>query len=95
MSECIRVLVVDDFGIYAQSACEGDKRRSALRSRGLRLRPRQGVQKALELQPDVITLDVEMPVLGGLASLRNSLSTILGRGRYAKLLDGGGSEDHA
>ncbi len=31
---------------------------------------REGVQKALELQPDVITLDVEMPVQDGLEALR-------------------------
>ncbi len=30
----------------------------------------EGVRKALELQPDVITLDVEMPVQDGLATLR-------------------------
>lgn len=31
---------------------------------------REGVQKALDLKPDVITLDVEMPVQGGLDSLQ-------------------------
>jgi len=31
---------------------------------------REGVEKALDLQPDVITLDVEMPVQGGLDSLQ-------------------------
>ncbi len=31
---------------------------------------REGVQKALDLQPDVITLDVEMPVQGGLDTLQ-------------------------
>ena len=31
---------------------------------------KEGVEKALELQPDVITLDVEMPVQGGLDALQ-------------------------
>ncbi len=31
---------------------------------------REGVEKALDLQPDVITLDVEMPVQGGLDALQ-------------------------
>ncbi len=32
---------------------------------------REGVQMALDLQPDVVTLDVEMPVQSGLASLQD------------------------
>ena len=31
---------------------------------------KEGVEKALDLQPDVITLDVEMPVQGGLGALQ-------------------------
>ena len=66
----IRVLVVDDSAFM----------RAALR-RSIEVDPRfkvidtaadgrQAVEKALRLQPDVVTLDVEMPVMNGIEALK-------------------------
>ncbi len=70
MTECIRVLVVDDSAFMRNALSRvicSDPRFIVV---GTACDGREGVEKALELQPDVITLDVEMPVQGGLASLR-------------------------
>lgn len=70
MSECIRVLVVDDSAFMRKALAKEINADPRFEVVGAACDGREGVQKALELQPDVITLDVEMPVLGGLASLQ-------------------------
>jgi two-component system, chemotaxis family, protein-glutamate methylesterase/glutaminase len=70
MPDLIRVLVVDDSAFM----------RAALR-RSIEIDPRfkvidtaadgqQGVEKALRLKPDVVTLDVEMPLMNGIEALK-------------------------
>jgi two-component system, chemotaxis family, protein-glutamate methylesterase/glutaminase len=70
LSECIRVLVVDDSAFMRKALAKEINADPRFEVVGSACDGREGVQKALELQPDVITLDVEMPVLGGLASLQ-------------------------
>ena len=69
LTERIRVLVVDDSAFMRNALSReicADPRFTVI---GTACDGREGVEKALDLQPDVITLDVEMPVQGGLASL--------------------------
>jgi two-component system chemotaxis response regulator CheB len=70
LSGRIRVLVVDDSSFMRKALSreiESDLRFAVV---GTACNGEEGVQKALELQPDVITLDIEMPVLGGLETLQ-------------------------
>ena len=64
MTERIRVLVVDDSAFMRNALSReicSDPRFIVV---GTACDGREGVEKALDLQPDVITLDVEMPVQG-------------------------------
>ena len=70
MTERIRVLVVDDSAFMRNALSReicSDPRFTVV---GTACDGKEGVEKALELQPDVITLDVEMPVQGGLDALQ-------------------------
>lgn len=70
MGEVIRVLVVDDSAFMRGALTrniELDKRFKVI---GTAADGREGVEKALRLKPDVVTLDVEMPVMNGIEALR-------------------------
>lgn len=70
MPSPFRVLVVDD-SAFMRSALtrniEKDKRFKVIATAS---DGRDGVAKALQLKPDVITLDVEMPVMNGIQALK-------------------------
>lgn len=70
MPRPIRVLVVDDSS-FMRSALkrhiESDTQFTVIDTAQ---NGREGVEKALRLKPDVVTLDVEMPVMNGLEALR-------------------------
>ena len=66
----IRVMVVEDFQPFRQFVCSKLGQRLELRvicevSDGL-----EAVQKAVELKPDVILLDIGLPTLNGLQATR-------------------------
>ena len=70
MTERIRVLVVDDSAFMRKALSReicSDPRFIVV---GTACDGKEGVEKALDLQPDVITLDVEMPVQGELDTLQ-------------------------
>ena len=70
MTERIRVLVVDDSAFMRNALSReicSDPRFIVV---GTACDGKEGVEKALDLQPDVITLDVEMPVQGELDALQ-------------------------
>lgn len=74
MSDRVRVLVVDDSALMRQMI------RRFLEEAGFEVVATardglDGLQKARELRPDVITLDVEMPRLDGLGMLRELMNT--------------------
>jgi two-component system chemotaxis response regulator CheB len=66
----IRVLIVDDsaFMRHALGRLLGET--GAIEVVGAACNGVEGLQMAAALRPDVITLDVEMPVLDGLAMLK-------------------------
>jgi two-component system, chemotaxis family, protein-glutamate methylesterase/glutaminase len=70
LAELIRVLVVDDSAFMRKALSQeiaSDPRFTVVGTAG---DGKEGLCKAMELQPDVITLDVEMPVQDGLTTLR-------------------------
>jgi two-component system, chemotaxis family, protein-glutamate methylesterase/glutaminase len=71
VTECIRVLVVDDSAFMRKALSREIGLDPRFEVVGAACDGREGVQMALDLKPDVITLDVEMPVQSGLESLQD------------------------
>ncbi len=70
MSNLIRVLVVDDSAFMRNALCRNIEKDGRFKVIGTAADGQEGVQKALQLKPDVMTLDVEMPVMNGIEALR-------------------------
>jgi two-component system chemotaxis response regulator CheB len=70
VTECIRVLVVDDSAFMRKALLREIGSDPRFEVVGAASDGREGVRMALELKPDVVTLDVEMPVQSGLDSLQ-------------------------
>lgn len=66
----IRVVVVDDSALARRAISDALSRDPGLEVCGLAGDPYEAREKILELQPDVITLDLEMPRMDGLTFLK-------------------------
>ena len=69
MSEKLAILVVDDSAIYRSLISGCVRELPDLKCVGLARDGREAIAKAESLRPDLILLDVEMPVLGGLEAI--------------------------
>ncbi len=69
----IRVLVVDDSSFFRRRLTEIIAADPEMVVAGTANNGREAIDKALELKPDVITMDVEMPVMDGIQSVREIL----------------------
>lgn len=65
----IKVLVVDD-SFFMRKAISKILEDDEIEIVGTANNGKEGVEKALELKPDIITMDVEMPVMNGLEALK-------------------------
>ncbi len=65
----IRVLVVDDSAVVRKALSEGLSRYPDIEVVGTAMDPYAARDKIIELRPDVLTLDVEMPRMDGLSFL--------------------------
>lgn len=70
MPNPIRVLVVDDSAFMRSALSRNIEKDNRFKVIGTASDGREGVQKALQLKPDVVTLDVEMPVMNGIEALK-------------------------
>lgn len=70
MANPIRVLVVDDSAFMRHALTRNIELDSRFKVIDTAVDGREAVEKALRLKPDVVTLDVEMPVMNGLEALR-------------------------
>jgi DNA-binding NarL/FixJ family response regulator len=66
----VLILVVDDFGPIRRFVCEALGKRQQLRVVGEALDGLEAIQKAVELKPDLILLDIGLPTLNGLEAAR-------------------------
>lgn len=72
--ELIRVLVVDDSMLFCSLLTQEIERDSRFKVVGRCGNGREAVELVRRLDPDVVTLDVEMPVMGGLEALQTIVS---------------------
>lgn len=66
----IQVLVVDDSAFFRRRIKEILERNPEIKVIGFADNGRMAIEKATELQPDVITMDYEMPLLDGISAVR-------------------------
>lgn len=66
----IRVLVVDDAVVIRRMLSEVVERDAALELAGVAANGRIALQKIPQVNPDVVTLDIEMPEMNGIETLR-------------------------
>ena len=64
------VLIIDDNAIIRQMICEIFKHESDFEVCGEAENGKEAIAKALELRPDLIVLDLSMPVMNGLDAAR-------------------------
>src|SRR6185369_268935 len=70
VTDSIRVLVVDDSALMRKMIPQMLERDGGIRVVGTAMDGACALQKAAELKPDVITLDLEMPRMNGIDALR-------------------------
>jgi DNA-binding NarL/FixJ family response regulator len=66
----IRVMVVEDFPLFCRLICAKLEQRPELRVIGIVSDGLEAVQKAEELKPELILLDIGLPTLNGLEAAR-------------------------
>jgi len=70
----IRVLVVDDSGFFRRRVTEILNADAELEVVGMAENGVQAVEQAAKLKPDVITMDIEMPVMDGISATRKIMA---------------------
>lgn len=73
MEGSIRVLIVEDYAPWRRFICAMLEKRRGLRIVGEVLDGFVAVQKAQELQPDLILLDIGLPTINGIEAARRIL----------------------
>lgn len=76
MSEQICVLVVDDSSFMRGALVRMIERDPRFKVIDTATNGKEGVEKAIALKPDVMTLDVEMPVMTGLEALKEIMASV-------------------
>lgn len=70
----LKVLVVDDSSFFRRRVSDILNQDPDLEVIGTAVNGKEAVEKAIELRPDAITMDVEMPVMDGITSVRKIMS---------------------
>lgn len=70
----IRVLVVDDSGFFRRRLTEMLNSDPLLQVVGTAADGQEAIKKVEELRPDVITMDIEMPVMDGITAVRRIMA---------------------
>lgn len=71
----IRVLVVDDTAVMRKIVSEVVDRDPEMETAGIAANGRIALQKVVQVSPDLITLDMEMPEMGGIETVRELRKT--------------------
>ncbi len=70
----VRVLVVDDSKFFRRRVTEILNASADLEVVGVAENGEQAIQKVLELKPDVVTMDIEMPIMDGISAVRRIMA---------------------
>jgi two-component system chemotaxis response regulator CheB len=70
----VRVLIVDDSGFFRRRLTEMLNADPRLEVVGAAANGAEAVEQAAKLRPDVVTMDIEMPVMDGIAATRRIMS---------------------
>ena len=76
MTAKVRVLVVDDSPFFQRRICEILRRDERIEVIGTAGDGRAAINEARRLKPNVITMDVEMPVLDGISAVKKIMATM-------------------
>lgn len=76
MAEQIRVVVVDDSAFMRGAIVRMIERDARFKVVDVASNGQEGVDKVKALRPDVVTMDVEMPVMNGLEALKEIMATV-------------------
>ncbi|GAB6040241.1 protein-glutamate methylesterase/protein-glutamine glutaminase [Endothiovibrio diazotrophicus] len=71
----VRVLVVDDSGFFRRRLSEILNADPRLEVIGAAVDGKDALEKTQQLRPDVITMDIEMPVMDGITAVRKIMAT--------------------
>ncbi|WP_213608795.1 chemotaxis response regulator protein-glutamate methylesterase [Pseudoalteromonas sp.] len=71
----VKVLVVDDSSFFRRRVSEILEQDNGIEVIGFAVNGREAVDKTAQLRPDVITMDVEMPVLDGISAVKEIMSS--------------------
>ena len=66
----VKVLVVDDSSFFRRRVSEILEQDSDIKVIDFAVNGQEAVEKAASLRPDVITMDVEMPILDGISAVK-------------------------
>lgn len=70
-----RVLVVDDSGFFLRRLCEIFDSDPLIEVVGTARNGEQALEKIKDLKPDVVTMDIEMPVMDGITATRHIMAS--------------------
>lgn len=70
----VRVLVVDDSGFFRRRLTEMLNADTRLQVVGTATNGAEAVEQTAKLRPDVVTMDIEMPVMDGIAAVRRIMA---------------------
>ncbi|WP_194435938.1 protein-glutamate methylesterase/protein-glutamine glutaminase [Vibrio fluminensis] len=71
----IRVLVVDDSSFFRRRVSEIINSDARLEVIDVATNGKEAVEKAIKIKPDVITMDIEMPVMDGITAVREIMAS--------------------
>jgi DNA-binding NarL/FixJ family response regulator len=68
--QATRVLIVDDQLLYAEAISVQLQLQEAIEVVGIAADGQEAIERAIELKPDLVLMDIEMPRLDGIAATR-------------------------
>ncbi len=71
----VRVLIVDDSGFFRRRIAEILEADPLIEVVGFAVNGMDAIEKTVQLRPDVITMDIEMPVLDGINAVRRIMAS--------------------